>query len=354
MIRRLLKRRQGITSLQAVLVLGLAFLVLIGLRQIWASSGDPKVREALARSFGEGGSASGSGRSDSSPESGDRTMRPITPGQAAEEARREIEKRREQIQEMNDFAYIAYDPSSNPAERDRYNRILAELQKKYDIQFGSDPASGLRYVIGLEKIRTPESKAVIAFAGSNEWKDWQANGGQLLGPDAANAVQYVRDNPTGFGWLDRAREAVAREKQTWFELNKAQNDGAKKVAEFVGAYYRPENVWVYGDSRGGGVGTLVSMLKGFNGMFTSAAPLGPMEMEEIRRNGVPGAELRITVIRAEDEAARLISNGTTVGNVITTEGRSKIPGWSIIANHNPDNIDYDKPIRYDPARRIDR
>lgn len=371
-------RRPGMTALQAVVMIGAAFVVVWGFMEAWRGARDPltETTEKTLRGeigtprAGSGGSAAAAGpRAQPAPGPSAGTAPPVettkprapggsdTPGlprptptpkpqpaptptppavtkpttpedAATAAATTRFQEVRPLLDVTKTVSDLAYQLPPKGTVKDGLTVVGG----------GEDPDTGFRYVV----VRGPDGKVYLGFAGTDfdTWHDTRD-----LGTDVEQAAGFVP----------------------------AQYQQALDVARIYQAQFGDRLV-VTGHSLGGGQATYVAAMLGVRGVGFNSAPLGPGTLADIEANGVDHPERLITQVNNEHdpvsqytpglnylyylptfgaELAQLTPNGA-IPKQLGEEFILRDQGGLTLDNHSLGNMDLDQAFGYRPPQPLPR
>jgi hypothetical protein len=226
---------------------------------------------------------------------------------------------------------------------------MKEIEERYDVQFVTVPEVG--YSAAILKPKNPGDDAVLAVAGTDSATDLLVDVGQLI--PSTGTGEALGGVAEGLAARNPAAIAGAAGQYALGTLARAQYDGTLVLADALVKRYGRDKVTVVGHSLGGGQATYAGAMLAVRAVGFNAAPLGPTNLENIRRFGVPGAEANITQINAAGELVSSYSPGQQLGEVVTVEGRES-GFFAFFFNHYLDNVDDSQPLDYRPAPGVRR
>ncbi len=271
----------------------------------------------------------------------------VTPGSAADAKKR--------LDAMTDrdvaFAasYIAYGRPTDPEGQAKYDEFMKLFNDRYDVQHVEVPEVGFKAAVF--KPRFPGDKVIFAPAGTDDSKDLVVDAGQLV--PATTATQAAAAVAMGLIRRSPGQMAAAVGQYALSTAGQSQYQGGLQIASALVERYGRDNVMVTGHSLGGGIATYVGAMLGVRAVGFNAAPLGPSNLDNVRRHGVPGAENNITQINVDGELVSGYSPGQQLGEQFTVKGGAT-GVTSVVGNHLMDNILVDKPLGYTPPRPVRR
>lgn len=321
--RRLARRQRGMEALQVVLVLGAAFVALIGLRHLYFTVAAPALASQAGVLLGANGrgAAAGASRAAPAPAPANAPSTAADPERAAPQVvgRSAPKAGTLQLQSAKaadlslgrDVALLA----SRPGDADP--ELLRRVAEKFHVRRVEVPGALVEGVVLTPK-DGGDPRVILGLGVSGAW-------------DALPADRPDETRPGGAAGPFAAAVDLAR--------------------ELVDAHGRG-NVVVVGHSAGGALATFAGAMLGVRALGYNSAALGPERLEQIGRAGAPGAEQRITQVRVAG-AAPPLGPGEAVGEVVTVRGAAE-GLLAFVLNHALENFRLDAPLAVTPARPLPR